>query len=93
MKEILPPFFFLFFMMCASVDPNVHLVFVCVLTWSNASFKTHYGNMNANGATCILDCLRLRVHSIKMIYKSLCVARTEYCDSTHTLPSLNHSFS
>lgn len=73
MKEILP-FFLFFFIVC--VDTNVHLMFVCAFTLSNASFKMHYENMNANGGTCILDCLWLHVHCIKMIYKSL--ARNVY---------------
>lgn len=64
------------------LDTNVHLVLVCVPTSSHASFKMHYEDMNANGGTCILDCSRLRVHHIKMIYKS--VACAEHCASAHT---------
>ena len=77
MKEILPRFFIMYVSVCVCVH-----FYVCVgVTSSNASFKMHYENMNANGGTCILNCLWLHVHCIKMIYKSQCVTCTEYSNS------------
>lgn len=61
------------------------LLFVCVLTSSNVSFKLYHENMNANGETCILDCLRLHVHCIKMIYRSWRVQNTVTAHTHHSI--------